>query len=353
VTDTIEFAAPGLMWACPRCGGALRCSDIRYSCDSCGHAWPVIDGIPHFVSDARYWGEISESTLSWVLEEMKTRHWKEALCSVDDPDIARAFTFITNLNRVNWQYLLPSGRGRVALCIGEGMGTTAHGLAGNYATVVAVERVLSRVEFMRRRFSQDEVKNVRIVRAAFPDLPFAQDSFDLVVFNGVVEGLPSGQPSAPPTEVQLAGLRKAYWLLKPGGNVYVGIENRWCYEYFLGAKDPHIGLRWVTILPRRMANWLTRRSTGHRYDTYLYGSRGYRRLFEQAGFTETQVFIAKDSYNNPESIVPLTGGPSQYYFRSIDVKAQNVHRRLFHVVAARLGLLGHMQYAFVVIGTKR
>src|SRR2546428_6196231 len=306
-----ECAVEGPIWACPQCGGPFNRSHRRYICDACGRVWPVVDGIPHFVSDAPYWGEIPEPTLSWLLEEMKTRHWKEVMSSVDQPDLVRQFTFILNLNRVNWQYLLPtaSARARAALCIGEGMGTTAHALASNYATVVAVEQVLSRVEFMRRRFCQDGISNVRIARAAFPTLPFGPESFDLITFNGVLEWLPSGQPSKPPADVQLDGLRKAFSLLKPGGHIYVGIENRWCYEYFLGAKDPHVGLSWVTILPRRIANWLTRRSTGHRYDTYLYGSRGYRRLFEQVGFTETQVFIAKDGYNNPESIVPLTGGP--------------------------------------------
>jgi SAM-dependent methyltransferase len=290
--------------------------------------------------------------MAWILEEMKTRHWKEVLSTADDPDIARGFAFIANLNRVNWQYLLPSGRGRDALCIGEGMGTTAHALAANYATVVATEQVLARVDFMRRRFDQDEIKNVRVVRAAFPDLPFADGSFDLVVFNGVLEWLPSRQSSEPPAEVQRASLRKAFRLLKPGGHVYVGIENRWCYEYFLGAKDPHIGVPWVTILPRWIANWRTRRVTGRRYDTYLYGRRGYVRLLRRAGFTEAQAFVAKESYNNPETIVPLTGGPSEYFFRSIDVKPQRAHRRLAQAIASRLGLLGEMQYAFVVIGTK-
>ena len=113
----------------------------------------------------------------------------------------------------------------------------------------------------RLQFEQDEIENVRVVRAAFPDLPFADGSVDLVVFNGVLEWLPSRQPSEPPAEVQRASLRKAFRLLKPGGHVYVGIENRWCYEYFLGAKDPHIGVPWVTILPRWIANWRTRRGT--------------------------------------------------------------------------------------------
>jgi len=353
VVEMVELAGGGPVWACTHCGGPLSCSHTRYSCDACGQFWPVIDGIPHFVSDASYWGEIEESKLSWILEQMKTRHWREVLCTADDPDVARLFPFIANLNRVNWQYLLPSGRGRSALSIGEGMGTTVHALAANYATVVALEPVLSRVEFMRRRFIQDEIDNVRVVRAAFPDVPFAPGSFDLVVFNGVVEWLPSGQPSKPPTEVQLAGLRKAFGLLKPGGHVYVGIENRWSYEYFLGATDPHVLVPWVTILPRPIANWLMMRSTGRRYDAYLYGSRGYVRLLRKAGFATVEVLIAKGSYNNPEFIVPTGGVASQYFFRAMDVKPQGSLRRLIQATALKLGLLGHIQYAFDVIGTKQ
>jgi SAM-dependent methyltransferase len=350
--DVVEFPEGGPVWACTRCGGQLSRSRTRYSCDVCGQLWPVIDGIPHFVSEASYWGEIAESKLSWALEEMKTRHWKEVLGTSDDPEVARAFTFNANLNRVNWQYLLPSGRGRSALCVGEGMGTTAHALAANYAAVVAMEPVLPRVEFMRRRFIQDEIKNVRVIRAAFPDVPFAPGSFDLVVFNGVVEWLPSGQPSKPPAEVQLAGLRKAFGLLKPGGHVYVGIENRWSYEYFLGASDPHVLVPWVTILPRPMANWLMMRSTGRRYDAYLYGSRGYLRLLHEAGFATAQVLIAKGSYNDPESIVPTTGVASQYFFRAMDPKPQGSLRRLIQAAAMKLGLLAQIQYAFVMLGVK-
>ena len=165
-----ECPIEGPTWACPICGGSFSRSHRRYTCDACGSVWPVVDGIPHFVSDVPYWGEIPEPTLSWVLEEMKTRHWKEVLSAVDEPDLARKFTFILNLNRVNWQYLLPAASVRTlaALCIGEGMGTTAHALAANYATVVAVEQVLARVEFMRRRFCQDGISNVRIITTPSP-----------------------------------------------------------------------------------------------------------------------------------------------------------------------------------------
>ena len=36
----------------------------------------------------------------------------------------------------------------------------------------------------------------------------------------------------------------------------------------------------------------------------------------------------------------------------IDARPQSVPRRVFQIVAARMGLLGRLQYAFVVIGTK-
>jgi len=339
-------------WACPRCGGGLDRSDHEYSCASCETTWPVIDGIPHFVSEARYWGEIPEPKLQRVLAATRTQHWKEVLGASEDPDIARAFTFIANLNRTSWQYFLPSGRGKSALCVGEGMGATAHALAANYACVVALEPVRARVEFMRQRFRQDRIDNVRIVRSGFPDVPFARQSFDLVVFNGVIEWLPSGQPSEDPTKVQLGALRKACELLRPGGHVYVGIENRWCYEYFLGAKDPHVGVPWVTILPRRVAHRLMRRAGSRRYDAYLYGSRGYRRLLRTAGFVDTQVFVAKDSYNDPAAIVPLQGAAPRYFFRTMNGKPSRPHRRVFRWMAGRLGILGQVQYAFIVLGTK-
>jgi SAM-dependent methyltransferase len=339
-------------WACPSCVGPLGSSDDAHRCDSCGRSWPVIDGIPHFVSEAPYRGEISESKLQNILEATRTRHWRDVFRTSNDPDMARTFTFLANVNRTNWQYFLPSGNGRSALCVGADMGATAAALSPNYSSIVALEPVLPRVQFMRRRFSQDGIENVRIVRASFPDVPLARQSFDLVALSGVIEWLRSRHPSESPAAVQLAGLRRAFDLLRPGGHVYVGVENRWFYEYFLGARDPHVDIRWVTIVPRRLANWLMKRATGERYGTYLYGSRGYRRLLRSAGFSGTQLFIAIDSCNHPEFIVPVGGAPCRYFFRTMDAKPERPHRQVLRWMTDHLGLLGQLQYAFILIASK-
>jgi len=343
-------ACPG--WACPWCAGDLECSDEECRCASCAKLWPVIEGVVHFVSEAPYRGELPASTLQDILEATKTEPWRDVFRASNDPEIGRAFTAIANLNRTSWQYFLPSGNGRSALCVGDGMGATADALAPNYATVVAAEPVLARVQFMRRRFSQDRIDNVRIVRASFPHVPFPRQSFDLVVLNGVLEWLPSGHPSEHPAAVQLAGLRRAFELLRPGGHLLVGVENRWCYEYFLGARDPHVDVRWITIAPRWVADWLMRRAKARRYENYLYGSRGYRRLLRRAGFVEAQVFIAIESYNQAEFIVPIDGAPSRYFFGTMEASPVRLHRQVLRWTARRLGILGHLQYAFLLIASK-
>ena len=101
-----------------------------------------------------------------------------------------------------------------------------------------------------------------------------------------------------------------------------------------------------------MANWLTLRSIGRRYDAYLYGSRGYRRLLHEAGFAEVQVLVAKGSYNNPEAIVPTIGTASEFFFRTMDVIPRSSFRRVVQAAAMKLRLLAQIQYAFVVLGAK-
>ena len=62
---------PDPEWACPSCGGALGFSDDVCRCQTCGRSWPIVDGVPYFVSEAPYWGEVSESQLQSILDETR------------------------------------------------------------------------------------------------------------------------------------------------------------------------------------------------------------------------------------------------------------------------------------------
>jgi hypothetical protein len=118
----------------------------------------------------------------------------------------------------------------------------------------------------------------------------------------------------PPREVQLSFLREIKRVLSDKGCLYIGIENRLGLGYILGQPD-HSGLRYTSLIPRSMANFLVKRygrsggmyrDTSNRenkkewrgYRTYTYSIKGYNSLLREAGF-KFKSYWAFPSYNHP------------------------------------------------------
>ena len=336
---------------CPDCGGPLDRAADKLDCPSCRQDWPIVDGIPHFVSEFPYWGEVPQEQMREVNRLAQTGNWKNVLTESPEPSVQSASTMILNLARANWHYLLDLSPDSRVLDLGAGTGTTSHALAMHYREVVALEPVLERVQFMQQRFAQENLSNVRLVRSSLWTLPFAPESFDLVAMNGVLEWV-AEERAGDPGEVQESALRNAFRLLRPGGYLYVGIENRFSPGYFIGYPDPHAHIPFVTVLPRPLAHWYARKKGLKGYRNYLYSSAGYRKLLSRAGFTRCEFYLAIPSYNHPRFLVPLAGNGFSYYSRNFNhVHARGI-RRLLHALLLRLGVLKYFEYSFVILAWK-
>ena len=93
--------------------------------------------------------------------------------------------------------------------------------------------------------------------------------------------------------------------MKTNGILYLAIENRIAGIYILGFKDPHSGLRFTTLMPRRLADWYARLKHKGGYKTYIYSKWGYAKMLKEAGFTDTKFFLPLPSYRNFKVIVPV------------------------------------------------
>lgn len=257
-----------------------------------------------------------------------------------------------NLDRANWHLLTNLPPQSRVLDLGAGTGTTSHALAKYYRAVVAIEPVLERVEFMQERFRQEGLSNVTLSRTSLWKLPFQKESFDLVVMNGVLEWVPGGRDDDP-RDAQLTALRKAYSLLRPGGCLYVGIENRTALGSFIGYPDPHCGLPWVTIMPRHLAHWYARKKGAPAgYRNYLYSSRGYRKLMTDAGFRTVEIYIAAPSYNHPRFFIPMSGNGFRYYAQNFAASTRGGLRSLANACLREAGLLKHTEYSFAIFARR-
>jgi SAM-dependent methyltransferase len=339
--------------ACPECVAGLRVKqDLSLECIACGTAWPLVNGVPHFIQDYPYWGEMSLEKMREVNRLAAIGPWNAPLLNSEDEEVRTAAEMILNLDRANWHWLTDTRSEGRTLDLGAGMGTISHALSTRFREVVAVEPVFERVEFMRHRFTQESISNVKLVRSSLWTLPFPAASFDLIAMNGVLEWIPVGREGNP-QELQQQALNKAFDLLRPGGSLYVGIENRLPISYFIGAPDVHCGLPYVTVLPRRAANWYAKRKGhSHGYRNYLYSARGYRKLLENAGFKSVEPYIAAPSYNVPRFFLPMDETVFSYFSENFNSVRSGRLGKTGHSILARLGLLKYVQNSFALIAKK-
>lgn len=99
-----------------------------------------------------------------------------------------------------------------------------------------------------------------------PALPVADNSFDVVVFNHVIEHVG-------PRPAQDAMLAEIARVLRPTGRLYLAAPNRWSFV------EPHFRLPLLSVLPRRAANAMVRMmGKGPEYDCFPLGYFELRRL---------------------------------------------------------------------------
>jgi SAM-dependent methyltransferase len=293
-------------------------------------------------------GTAPNEELRLLLAEMeKECPWRTALNTLDLPTLSAKRHWMTDLGKALFYASLPTAGRQRALDVGAGSGVIAEGLSAHFERVVALEHDAGWSEFMRRRFAQDGLPNIEVVHGSATPLPFDAGTFDLLAVNGVLEWIPDGSILDTPRAAQLRFLHDARRVLRPGGAIGIAIENRICLWNLRGA-SPHAEPPYAAILPRRIANWYTRRVRGRDYRNWIYTYWGYKRLLHAAGFRDVLVQQVQPTYHTPQVV--------------LRVHQARDARRFFHLqraggpalldLLAALGVLGYLAHSFYIQARK-
>ena len=239
-----------------------------------------------------------------VLAEAERIGWQKALKNnLKDPLLIQ---HIAGEQRTAWKYFFPlPPKKSVFVDVGSGWGTLSFSLAKEGFSVVSLDYVAQRVKFCYLRKKQDGFNNVFPLCGSGLNLPLKDSCAYGIILNAVLEWAGYFRKDFSPHVLQKKMLSECWRVLKEGGRVYIAIENRTSLIYFLGAKDPHSGLRFTVVLPRFLANIYSKLKKGVPYRAYIYSMVGYRNLLRSAGFKSIKFYASFPSFRNFEYILPL------------------------------------------------
>ncbi|MDE3058854.1 MAG: class I SAM-dependent methyltransferase [Bacteroidota bacterium] len=114
-------------------------------------------------------------------------------------------------------------RGKNVIEIGCGLGTDLMQFARNGAHVTGIDLTPQSIALVKRRFALEGLP-VRAMVADAENLPFEDNTFDLVYSFGVLHHTPDTQKA----------IDEVYRILKPGGNVIIMLYNKTSLHVWLG-----------------------------------------------------------------------------------------------------------------------
>lgn len=301
------------LYVCPLCQSPL--ADLH--CAACNREYPVRNEIPDFSTRDHYWNQLTPEQMEVLLEISREHGYRYGIEKIAglfaDPFLVK---YALDPNRADFRAVLPITPETDVLDLGSGWGAVACTLAPNSRTITIADTNPYNLRFIRMRAEQSGVTNLKAVRIDPLDdarLPFPDNSFGVVLLNGVLEYVGSATEGLSAEEVQRRCLQEVRRVLKPDGVLYVGIENRYSYHYIMGVRD-HSSLRYTSLLPRPLASLVTQLRQGHPYRTYTYSYRGYKSLLASAGFALPDMYIAYPNYREPRYILPGENDQAIVYF---------------------------------------
>ncbi|MCC7077591.1 MAG: class I SAM-dependent methyltransferase [Acidimicrobiia bacterium] len=290
---------------CPVCGHTLAAAPggTAVMCGDCDRDWPAVLGIPVFSDPDFYYGEIPRESMrtALALGPDRIEEVREKLAEAG-PWLPR---YAFDASRADWRVPLGVPHGGRALDYGCGLGAVSMCLAPHYATVCAADPTPERAALLSLRAKAAKRENVTAVGADIDTLPYPKRSFDLVVVMGVLEWTPLSFPELSPRDAELRQLRRLAEFLAPGGTLVLGIENRVGVRYFMGSREEHIDLPFVTLMPRRLADVYARSRGKGSYRNWTYSPRGTAALLAEAGLEAPEVYGAYFHYSFPDLVYPM------------------------------------------------
>ncbi len=228
-------------------------------------------------------------------------------------------------------------------------------IAKNCKLAVGFDKTFDHLIFLKERIKKENLNNIVLINKNLQEDLGVSNIFDFAIVNGVLEWIPLKEDievdndkrqsstikiSESPTEIQVRFLKNVFTSLKQNGRLYLAIENRWDYQYFLWKKDPHTQLFYTAFLTRKISNFISKILKGKPYLNYLYSVNQLKKILGEIGFSEIIPYGVFPGYRYPNVIVPVFS-TEKVELKNIykPLRRKNIFKIIFHKTRRLLDLI--------------
>jgi len=340
---------------CTLCGTPLKKDGSRIHCANCGSNWPFQSGIYDFLTTGSTGAPRSEK-LNEFNRIASTEGWQAAAEKISrtSANPANLLEYITSEARADFRFLLPVTKDAIVLdmCSGWGNMTTAFARTCKY--VFALDTSWDKLVFSNLRTAREDLENITYLHARPDDIPLQNASCHIVLLADTLE-CGFWQQTSTKGDHNHANILQSMWeVLAPGGCLYLGIENRCSYKYLLGGRVPPSDLRFVSLLPRSLANAYSQLLRKVDYQEITYSLKGITNLLRQAGFSKIETYYPIPAYPKFRFLADLDSQAATDFMIS-RLRVHSGFKRSFYLfsrIASTLGILPWLAPGFSLIAYK-
>lgn len=315
-----------------------------------------------------YWSNLSKEENNKLINDLKTNTTRKVI-KENKPVL---FEMIFSEQRAVGLELLNIRGDENLIDLGCMWGALSIPASKQVKNVIGVDQTIDSLIFSSQRAKEDELENIKFINADLRNLELP-NGFDIALVNGVLEWIPEEsevdltnyfkknklkklKKSESPINMQKEFLKKTYDSLSENGKLYLAIENRFDFKFFLGIKDPHTQTYFTTIFPKKIVNLYFKIFKNKEYRTWIYSFSETKKIVESIGFKNIEVYSSWPDYHFPEQIYKYGKMDSSFKLSTVrrdgKIKFKLLIKRFFEFILFKLLKLDFFAPAIIIVAKK-
>jgi len=334
--------------ACPACHSRLVLTSTEADCPTCRVVYGIENGVLCTDRSDAFLGEFGPERMTNFIRMAREQGWQSAVETMchENPGVRQLLFSPSRALFLDIPGIPNTGS---VMDLGAGLGAISLQLSKSFEQVLSVDLAYERLALLQVMAEQQGIRNIKtICHRDICRLPVAAGSLDAVVMVGVFEYFPLTYPDLPVATVQSRALTEIFRVLAPGGVLFMATKNRFGWPHWAGAVD-NSGLKFGSLLPRVLADFVSRRRLHTSYRIVTDSLQAYRAMLIQAGFDDPEFYWPVDGYQSPRSWINLKDRNA--VFSMVDASATGLRRHILRQLTA-LGVIQFFVPHFGIVARK-